>query len=70
VLKEPGRAAQTKSYLWCYRSGCGPPIIVFDYRETRAGQHAHDYLEGFSGYLLTDGYSGYDRLVSAILVAC
>ena len=23
VLKEPGRAAQTKSYLWCYRSGCG-----------------------------------------------
>ncbi len=70
VLKEPGRAAQTKSYLWCYRSGCGPPIIVFDYRQTRAGQHAHDYLAGFSGYLLTDGYSGYDRLVLATLVAC
>jgi transposase len=70
VLKEPGRAAQTKSYLWCYRSGCGPPIILFDYRETRAGQNAGDYLEGFRGYLLTDGYTGYDRVALAVMVAC
>ena len=62
VLKEPGRAAQTKSYVWCYRSGCGPPIVLFDYRETRAGQHPKTYLDGFTGYLLTDGYAGYDAV--------
>ena len=62
VLKEPGRAAQTKSYVWCYRSGCGPPIILFDYSETRAGQHPKTYLDGFTGYLLTDGYAGYDAV--------
>ena len=44
VLKEPNRAAQTNSYLWCYRSGCGPPIILFDYSETRAADNAKDYL--------------------------
>ena len=62
VLNEPGRAAQTKSYLWCYRSGCGPPIVLFDYRETRAGHHPKTFLDGFKGYLLTDGYSGYDAV--------
>jgi len=62
VLNEPGRAAQTKSYFWCYRSGCGPPIILFDYSETRAGQHPKAYLDGFTGYLLTDGYAGYDAV--------
>jgi transposase len=65
VLKEPGRAAQTKSYLWCYRSGCGPPIILFDYSETGAGQHPKAYLESFTGYLLTDGYAGYDAVGDA-----
>nr|XP_061809045.1 uncharacterized protein y4qI-like [Nerophis lumbriciformis] len=66
VLKEPGRAAQTKSYLWCYRSGCGPPIVLFDYTPTRAGQNPKDYLTGFNGYLLTDGYSGYNRVRTAV----
>jgi transposase len=70
VLKEPGRAAQTQSYLWCYRSGCGPPIILFDYSETRAGANAQAYLDGFRGYLLTDGYSGYDGMPLAVMVAC
>lgn len=70
VLNEPGRAAHTKSYLWCYRSGCGPPIVLFDYCETRAGENARHYLDGFSGYLLTDGYSGYNGLPLAVMVAC
>ncbi len=70
VLKEPGRAAQTQSYLWCYRSGCGPPIILFDYSETRAGANAQAYLEGFRGYLLTDGYAGYDGVALVVMVAC
>jgi transposase len=26
VLKEPGRAAQTKSYMWVQMNGCGPPV--------------------------------------------
>src|SRR5512144_1680775 len=74
VLREAGRAAQTDSWLWCYRSGHGPPIILFEYTETRAGKYPNDYLDGFSGYLLTDGLSAYDQVGAATtrptLVGC
>jgi transposase len=62
VLREAGRAAQTDSWLWCYRSGQGPPIILFEYTETHAGRHPQAYLDGFRGYLLTDGLSAYDQV--------
>jgi len=39
VLREPGRSAQTDSYMWLYRSGrYGPPIICYDYKEGRGGK--------------------------------
>ena len=54
VLHEPGRRAQTKSYMWLFRSGedGGPPIILYKYSETRAGDNAVDFLHGFKGYLM------------------
>lgn len=37
VLHEPGRAAQTQSYLWMYCTGReGSPIVLFEYQQTRA----------------------------------
>jgi len=63
VLKEPGRSPETKSYMWLYRTGRdGPPIILYDYQMTRAGEHPKKFLSGFKGYLHVDGYSGYDGL--------
>lgn len=64
VLNEPGKKAQTKSYMWLYRTGNDgkPPIILYDYKPSRGGQNAADYLEGFKGYLHTDGYSGYEKV--------
>lgn len=35
VLKEPGRAAQSKSYLWAQMTGSGPPIRLFAYAPGR-----------------------------------
>ncbi|MGI0064788.1 MAG: IS66 family transposase, partial [Nitrosopumilaceae archaeon] len=40
VLKEPGRAAQTKSYLWAQMSATGPPIRLFSYRDSRSAKTA------------------------------
>jgi transposase len=66
VLREPGRAAETSSYLWLYRTGRqGPPIIVYDYQQTRAGTHPRDFLIGFKGYLQVDGYSGYHKVTES-----
>ena len=60
VLKEPGRNAQTDSYMWLFRTGEDglPPIILYSYTETRAKFNAVEFLKGFKGYLETDGYQG------------
>ena len=72
VLYEPGHRAQTKSYMWLFRSGedGGQPIILYKYSETRAGDNAVDFLHGFKGYLMCDGYSGYNEVPDAKRTAC
>lgn len=72
VLREPGRAAQTQSYLWLYRSSGadGPPIVLYDYQETRSSEHPKAFLVGFRGYLHVDGYAGYHPLENVTLVGC
>lgn len=40
VLKEPGRAAQRKSYMWVQMSGTGPPVRLFSYSPTRSTAQA------------------------------
>jgi hypothetical protein len=71
VLKEPGRSAETKSYMWLYRTGRdGPPIVLYEYQTTRASKHPDRFLSGFKGYLHTDGYSGYGKLADITLVGC
>lgn len=72
VLKEPGRRAQTKSYMWVFRTGefDREQIVLFHYSPTRAGDTAKDFLEGFTGYLMTDGYSGYNKLKNCTRTSC
>jgi transposase len=71
VLHEEGRAAQTKSYLWLYRSGRdGPPIVLFEYQKTRAAEHPKAFLQNFCGYLHVDAYSAYACLTGLVLVYC
>ena len=64
VLQEPGKKATSKSFMWLYRTGkyTSNPIVLFDYQPSRSGSHAEAFLEGFKGYLHTDGYSGYNHL--------
>lgn len=71
VLHEPGRAADTTSYIWLYRTGRdGPPIILYDYQTTRASKHPARFLKEFKGYLHVDGYAGYDGIPNITLVGC
>ncbi|MHB8456003.1 MAG: IS66 family transposase [Acidiferrobacterales bacterium] len=60
VLKEPGKTAQSQSYLWLQRGGPPDrPVILFDYDPSRGAGVPIRLLEGFQGYLQTDGYAGY-----------
>lgn len=61
VLREPGRKAQQKSWVWVYRTSgdAERPVVLYDYQPSRAGECASRFLEGFAGLLHTDGYGAY-----------
>ena len=63
VLKQPGYAPTTDKYMWGMRGG--PPLqpcVIFSYDPSRGQQVPLRLLEGFSGYLQTDGYDGYEAV--------
>lgn len=74
VLKEEGRRPQTKSYIWLMRSGEDglPPIILYNYTPTRAGENAAAFLSGIAPgtYLMVDGYQGYNKVPGVKLTNC
>ena len=67
VLKEPGRKAQTKSYMWAQMSGSGPPVRLFAYAPGRGGVHAEKLYAGIrrGTTFITDGYEVYSGIASA-----
>jgi transposase len=61
VLNEDGRPATSKSYMWVFRGGeVKQPALVFRYDPSRSGKFLIKELERYSGYIQTDGYSGYN----------
>jgi transposase len=72
VLKEQGRSAQTKSYMWVYRSALGSeqPVVLFDYQPGRGHQYPQRFLEGYTGAVMTDGYSAWRMLKGITHLGC
>ena len=67
-------AEKTTSYMSVYCCGDDKPstqtnIVLFDYHNSRAGQCAVDFLDGYQGYMHVDGYKAYEQ-TDATLVAC
>jgi transposase len=65
VLRESGKRAQSKSYIWVQRGGPpDQPVVLYDYDPGRGAGVPKRLLEGFRGYLQTDGYDGYNAVVA------
>ena len=64
VLNEEGRENTTKSYMWVYSTSANADrgIRIFKYTPGRTGDYPKDFLKGFTGYLHTDGYTGYNKV--------
>ena len=63
VLKEVGKTPTSTSYMWVQTGGPpGKPVVLYDYDPSRSGQVPVRLLEGYQGYLMTDGYDGYNAL--------
>lgn len=74
VLKEDGREATSKSYMWVQVAGPPErPVVLYDYDPSRAQRVPNALLEGWQGYLMTDGYRAYNglgRKEGITLLAC
>lgn len=71
VLDEKGKKPTSKSYMWLYAtSSFGPQIFLYEYQPSRASKHPKTFLEGFKGFLQTDGYPGYNDIEDVIQVGC
>ena len=64
VLKEPGRKNTSDSYMWVYCSikDAANPVRYFEYQPGRGGKYPEAFLKGYSGYIHTDAYSGYNGI--------
>ena len=65
LVSKDVRSAGSKSYMWVYRTGKmyeAPPIILYDYQKTRKADHPREFLKGYKGTIVTDGYEVYHKL--------
>ena len=65
VVNRDGRKAGAKSYMWVYRSGHmykDRQIVLYEYQLTRNTSHPREFLRGYEGICVTDGYQVYHTL--------
>ena len=62
VLNESGKTAKQKSYIWLAIATISAvnTIVLMKYSSNRKEETAESIFKGFSGYLQTDGYAGYN----------
>lgn len=72
VLKEPGRKNTSDSYMWVYCSirDCKQPVRYFEYQPGRGGKYPEGFLKGYTGYIHTDAYSGYNGVKGVTRCLC
>ncbi len=63
VLKEVGRVATSKSYLWVQRGGPPhQPVVLFHYYPSRGQAPAKELLSGYQGFVQADGLEVYQAV--------
>ncbi len=65
IVTKDGRTGTHQNYMWVYRSGNrgkAKQAVIYDYQRTRKADGPRDFLQGFGGYLVCDGYQVYHTL--------
>lgn len=65
LVNHDGRKAGSKSWMWVYRSGHlyqKRQIVLYEYQQTRNASHPREFLKGYDGICVTDGYQVYHTL--------
>jgi transposase len=61
AMLKPGTGKTHRAYLWAYAPGAFEDLkaVIYDFCETRAGEHARTFLGKWRGSLVCDDYAGY-----------
>ena len=67
AMLKPGNGKTHRAYLWAYATGAfeNTKAVVYDFCESRAGEHARTFLGAWKGSLVCDDFSGYKALLAA-----
>jgi len=62
-LLDPGAGKTKTAYMWAYARGVFDPYpgVVYDFCTGRGGQFPFQFLDGWTGTLVRDGYVGYEK---------
>ena len=62
-LLDPGAGKTKTAYMWAYARGVFDPQpgVVYDFCTGRGAQFPFQFLTGWTGTLVRDGYAGYDK---------
>ena len=71
VLKEDGKTPESKSYMWVYSSAArnARQIRIFDYKSSRSGKNAKEFLEDYHNVVVSDAFSGYNKIANDVIRA-
>jgi len=60
------------NYMWLYTSAkeSNHRICLYDYQKSRSKKNPIKFLNGFTGYLQTDGYQAYESVENVNLLGC
>lgn len=67
MVTKDGREGMHKNYMWVYCSGSickANQVVLYDYQKTRKADAPYEFLSGFDGKLVCDGYQVYHTLES------
>ena len=61
AMLKPGNKKTHRAYLWAYAPGAFETLkaVVYDFCESRAGEHCRAFLGEWKGSLVCDDYAGY-----------
>lgn len=72
INRSDGKPGQSKAYNWVYRSvpSQGPMIVLFQSSLSRARSVLESFIENYSGTIVCDGYSAYDKIEGVNFANC
>ncbi|WP_077296918.1 IS66 family transposase [Virgibacillus pantothenticus] len=72
INRSDGKSGQSNAYNWVYRTvpSQGPTIVLFQSALSRARSVLKSFIEDYSGTIVCDGYSAYDKIEGVTFANC